>query len=194
MSRVLPLRIVSRLCALTLCCVSLVSLGEALAVDLHPGDIIVSATDFNVQPYQEVLIRVDPSSGAIDVIASPTVGTGPAVNGNETLALDAKGQILAGRTTGPSGGILRINPVTGERGILSDASHGNGPVPELVLYLDDLADGSILAYDTGQYFSKSFVRFDATTGDRSVALAAIGICAAWMMRKRFGITRCSRPQ
>jgi sugar lactone lactonase YvrE len=66
------------------------------------------------------------------------------------------------------GGIFRVDPVTGERTVISDATHGTGPdfQPTSVAWSPD---GTILATDTN---ARTLLRIDPATGNRTVLASA----------------------
>ena len=75
------------------------------------------------------LLLVDPATGDRTVLSSSTVGTGPDLS-SWRIGVTATGSVIT--DTGWSsyqtpGQILSIDPVTGNRTLLSDPTHGTGP-------------------------------------------------------------------
>ena len=68
-----------------------------------------------------------------------------------------------------AGGIFRVDPVTGERTVISDATHGTGPdfQPTSVAWSPD---GTILASDTN---ARTLLRIDPATGNRTVLASGL---------------------
>jgi WD40 repeat protein len=68
-----------------------------------------------------------------------------------------------------AGGIFRVDPVTGERTVISDATRGTGPAfqPTSVAWSPD---GTILATDTN---ARTLLRIDPATGNRTVLASAL---------------------
>jgi hypothetical protein len=131
---------------------------------LPGGDIVVTDAGYNSGVKQ--VVQVNKTTGDTKLISSNTKGTGPVLNIPRAVAVEASGDILVADDY-PYGGwasrILRIDPATGNRTLLSGASRGSGPAfaPDGV-YLT-IAGGVIYAVDrAGEIMS-----VDPVTGDRT---------------------------
>jgi sugar lactone lactonase YvrE len=73
------------------------------------------------------VFSVDPLTSVFTLVSGGPVGSGPTMGGAGPLALatESDGRILLTEDT--LNAVLSINPVTGNRAILSDATHGTGP-------------------------------------------------------------------
>ncbi len=104
--------------------------GEA---DLEPydGQLYVSGYGSFTVPATYGVYRIDPTTGNRTVVENGTVGSGPTGNAAKGgLAIEPGGTILL--TVGPDAannfnGLLAVDPTTGNRTFLSDATHGTGP-------------------------------------------------------------------
>ncbi len=94
------------------------------------------------------------------------IGTGPAFLFPKSLAVEADGSLLMGAIPRyGSGTIFRVDPVTGDRIIVSDDTTGSGPGLSGSIDLVVEADGSIAALDL---WRKAVVRIDPVSGDRMI--------------------------
>lgn len=82
-----------------------------------------------------------------------------------------------GTTANPDIGIVRIDPATGDRTVISDNSIGSGPsltygtssTAPVLKYLSQQSDGSLLATESvGPSGESRLYRIDAATGDRTL--------------------------
>ncbi len=94
------------------------------------GQLYVSGAGQQNDPATYGVFRIDPNTGDRSVVTNGTVGSGPFGN-NATLAMaiESGGTILL--TVGPDAqdnfnGLLTVDPMTGNRAFLSDATHGTG--------------------------------------------------------------------
>ncbi len=82
-------------------------------------------------PFTNTILRVDPITGDRTVVTSPTVGTGPSLGplGGQ-LAIGSNGILYTSEAdlTPSQDPVLGVDPTTGNRFIVSDATHGNGPL------------------------------------------------------------------
>jgi streptogramin lyase len=127
------------------------------------GQLIVSNQEISV------LYRVDPVTGDRTILSGPSQGEGPAFLGpTKQLAREADGTLLVvvgASSPGGDGAIFRVNPVTGDRSILSSADVGEGPTlgePEGIV-LDD--GGSLFVSDSAQ---ATILQIDPSSGDRTI--------------------------
>jgi hypothetical protein len=117
------------------------------------------------------VISVDLLTGDRTVVSSPTVGSGPAFIDPVQITTTLDGQILVtsyGTTTAEDeyhGMVVSVDPATGDRTILSDATHGGGPGYISPIGITRRASGKILVTD--DWPAKIF-EVDPTTGTQTV--------------------------
>jgi streptogramin lyase len=119
---------------------------------------------------QGALFRVDPITGARTVLSDFGIGANQGV-APVGVAVEASGSILVIDRTGSTGqgALFRVNPVTGERTLLSDfgvgANQGENPLGVAVE-----ASGYILVIDqsAGTGTKGTLFRVDPTTGERTL--------------------------
>ena len=90
----------------------------------HAGNLLVPT-----EPFTGTILSVNPITGDRTVVTSPTVGTGPNLGpfgAQLGVAQDGTLFINSVAISAPSP-VLRVDPVTGNRTIVSDATHGTGP-------------------------------------------------------------------
>jgi len=94
-----------------------------------PGSLAVGADGGIYVTDGETVLRVDPASGDRAVVSSATVGTGPALDGPEGIAFENDGKLVVSLVdfSSGTGSILRVDPATGDRAIVSDKDTGGGP-------------------------------------------------------------------
>jgi len=142
----------------------------------NPRDVAVSATGaiFVTDVQRRAVIRIDPQEGHRTLISDAGTGQGPPFGFPAGIAVEATGQLLVTDMTalGVDGsmqgtnGIVRINPLSGDRAIVTDSIKGKGPTLSRFL-------GSIAVEATGQIlvtdgFLSAVLRVDPVTGDRSI--------------------------
>lgn len=81
----------------------------------------------------------------------------------EGIAVEADGQLLVVELAGRA--LLRVDPITGERTLVSDDSHGGGPFFATPADLAMDATGAAIVADPGL---PALLRVDPTSGDRSI--------------------------
>ena len=93
---------------------------------LPDGNIVV--TDEGFTGFVPDVVEVNPATGARTLIPGRGRGSGPALAVPDTVAVEASGDILVSNE-GVTGGtqLLRINPATGDRVVLSANGTGTGP-------------------------------------------------------------------
>jgi streptogramin lyase len=128
------------------------------------GDILVVDRDTGFDSAGRV-IRVDPLTGVRTLVsANGSPAGGPELVEPFAIALEADGQILvADRDTVPGGAVIRVDPATGARSMVS-----GGFVAPAGLALE--ADGDILVVDTyaGSVPGGAVFRVDPVTGARTL--------------------------
>jgi hypothetical protein len=116
------------------------------------------------------VFRIDPVTGAATPLSTDTAGSGPAFAAPRGIAIEAGGTIVVGDGLGSFNEpdrILRVDPASGARTIVSDATTGTGPVLTGPYGLSVGADGGIYVTD-----GDSVLRADPFSGDRSVVSSA----------------------
>ncbi len=141
----------------------------------NPGDIVFDAEDGSLivadggsfsggatnPPY---LLRIDPVSGAREILSSNTVGSGPALANFGGLALEKGGTLLLGQ--GTTEAVLRVDPLTHDRTTVSQFSvAGTGPEIDDLRGLALGSEGELFAIDRG--VSKAVLGIDLANGDRT---------------------------
>lgn len=135
------------------------------AVDFEmDGKIIV------VDELLQAVLRVDPITGDRTVVSDAVTGTGPLLDSPYDVQIDLGGNLIVSDVSevllNPA--IFSIDPVTGDRTIISSASVGVG---ETLVRPSDLrldANGDVLVADgDGGVPPDTVLRVDRTTGDRS---------------------------
>ena len=131
---------------------------------LPNGDIVVS------DPRGGGLIKVDKNTGArtlisgFSFVSGTTRGSGPSMGYPFAVRVEASGDILVSGSAGAfNADILRIDPVTGNRTLLTGAGRGTGPVPVGTAAMGLENGVTYLADETGQVVS-----VDAANGNRTL--------------------------
>ena len=137
------------------------SLSTPVFIAIEPsGDLVV----VDAIPMATVL-RVDAVTGDRAIVSDAGTGSGPAFIGLGGIIVEASGNILVTETHfSVPDAVLRVDPVTGDRTVVSDHLTGAGPsfVSIGPIALD--AGGDILLPDD---HSDEVLRIDPTTGDRA---------------------------
>ena len=148
-------------------------------VGVQPFNVVVETTgtilvlDNEAAGTRGLLFRVDPSTGQRAVLSDfSNPNQGPLGIRPVGIALETTGAILVTDRSGigPFGTLMRVNPVTGQRTVLSDFSDPNdGPLGAFPVGLAVEASGSIIVSDirAGTGLGLLF-RVDPSTGQRTV--------------------------
>ena len=159
---------------------------------LPNGELLVSAAGSPPPPAGSgnppaTIFLIDPATGNRTVLSDPTHGTGPNLVAPRQITLGAGGNLIVADLGGPPGppsgaqfpppAIFLVNTMTGNRMILSDATHGTGPNfgghvtgpfgGPIAVALD--ASGNILVGDSG---ANAIFDVNAVTGNRTVVSSA----------------------
>lgn len=166
--------------------------GIALEAD---GQIVVAD--------DQAVLRVDPVTGARTVISDVNTGTGPAFNHLNGIAMEPDGQIVV-TDLGPFDlsegllGVLRIDPVSGDRTVVSSTRRLIEPVTDNVSLVLDIGSGPIfvdpmgIAVEAdGQLVVTNFkrgtvLRVDPASGDRTV-VSGVGVGTGLTWSRPFDI-------
>jgi sugar lactone lactonase YvrE len=151
--------------------VAMVTVVETLLPFLGPTGIAVepSGTLVVVDNGLRAVVRVDPQTGARTIISDATTGSGPALVRPIAIAVEASGAfVVIDFSPGVSpGAVVRVDPQTGARTIVSDATTGSGPTfgTRALTGFAVEPTGDLVVIDAAH---DTVVRVDAVTGDRNV--------------------------
>ena len=130
---------------------------------LPDGNIVV--TDEGFTGFVPAVVEVNANTGARTLISSSGRGKGPALATPESVAVEASGDILVANegagTTGTTQ-LLRIDPATGDRVVLS--ANGTGTGPALTGSSVGLENGVIYLMDQ----NGTIMSVDPVSGDRTL--------------------------
>ena len=135
------------------------------------GDLLVAEQSIVAGPAVPSVISVDRATGTRTLISSNTSPAGGPSFGNPSgIALDANGDILvADMTASGAGAIIRVNPTTGARTLVSaNGAPAGGPRLDGPMDLDIAPNGDIYVANT---FGTNVIRVDPTTGARTLISA-----------------------
>lgn len=113
------------------------------------------------------VIRVNPVSGNRVIVSDANTGEDPLLLNSADIVVDTAGNLLVANSSiaGGSSAILRVNPINGDRTLVSDINTGIGPAfidsVSLVIQTND----KIMVIDRGL---AAIVQVDLTTGNRRV--------------------------
>ena len=137
---------------------------------LYPSDLVVEADSSIValDLWRKAVVRIDPISGDRMIVSDDTTGSGPVFSSPRGLAIEADGSLVVTYKSerGPTHEVLmRVDPVSGDRTIISDHTTGSGPnlISSFALAVE--ADNSIVALDRSR---KAVMRIDPVSGDRMI--------------------------
>ncbi|MBI3328177.1 MAG: hypothetical protein HYZ81_15925 [Nitrospinae bacterium] len=123
------------------------------------------------------MVRVDPGTGDRTIVSGCTDfdlttrqckaarGSGPTLASPVGIAVEADGRLVVTNRTVDFGAVVRVDPRTGDRTILSDATTGGGPPFASPRGIAVEADGQLVVVD-GDF--DAVVRVDPRTGDRKI--------------------------
>lgn len=120
----------------------------------YPQGIAVESTGQIVVTDSNRVMRVDPRTGIRTIVSDATIGSGPPFSGAlGAIAVETTGKLVVLESTYAAGTygsrVVRIDPSSGTRSIVSDASIGGGPALG--------ASGSIAVEPTGQLIVADYV-------------------------------------
>jgi hypothetical protein len=153
--------------AIALC---LVSAAPAAAA---PGDVLVLENHVPFPPTAGggAVLRVDPVDGMRALVADDSTPPGEPFASPAGIALEADGQVVVAEADplGRGGRVIRIDPMSGLRTIVSDnASPAGGPSFSTPRGIAVEADGNILVSDLDAFPGGGVIRVDPATGTRTV--------------------------
>jgi len=115
------------------------------------------------------VIRVDAHTGNLTLVSGQGVGGGPPFIRPAGIAVEADGQLIVmdsgGLFFGHPAAVVRVDPHTGNRTMVSDATHGGGPPFLNPVGIAVEADGQLIVVDS---HLEAVVRVDPHTGDRTI--------------------------
>ena len=148
---------------------------------------------------RKAVMRIDPVTGNRMIVSDGTTGSGPVFLSPAALAIEADGSLVVADDHDLSyrvaSALVRIDPVSGDRTIVSDDTTGIGPVHFSPTALAIEADGSlvVVADEPGWFdaVASALVRIDPVSGDRTVFsynVVGIGIEDEIEVPERFSLT------
>ncbi len=141
----------------------------------EPVDIAIEplGTFVVVDRNLDAVVRVDSRTGNRTVISGcsqtpdpcpvPLIGSGPAFLELAGVATESRGTLVV--TDFEAQAVLRVDPRTGNRTVLSSADRGTGPLLDEPMGIVVQANGSLALVDLAL---DAVVEVDAVTGDRSI--------------------------
>ncbi len=137
---------------------------------LYPSDLVVEADSSIValDLWRKAVVRIDPISGDRMIVSDDTTGSGPIFSSPRSLTIEADGNLVVTYKSerGPTHEVLmRVDPVSGDRTIISDHTTGSGPNLIFSFDLAVEAASSIVALDLHR---KAVMRIDPVSGDRTI--------------------------
>ena len=151
-------------------------LGEAIAIEAD-GSLVMTDTVL------KAVLRVHPRSGDREIVSDVNMGSGPDLQdpGGITVATDGSLVVIDGLFDPSSSGIrlppplLRVDPRSGDRTIVSDATSGRGPLWPALGGVAEAADGSLIVTSIGMinplsgatHLPPILLRVDPHSGNRT---------------------------
>lgn len=118
------------------------------------------------------VVRVDPSNGDASTLSGAGFGAGPGFGSLRDIAVEASGDVVvADDPFAPNATILRIDPVTGDRVVVSDTVTGAGPAFDDLTTIAVEPSGDLVV---GDRIQAALLRVDPVTGDRSI-VSGLGV-------------------
>jgi sugar lactone lactonase YvrE len=140
--------------------------GPAL---VDPTAIAVEAAGTLVVVDTGRMLRIDPVSGDRVLVSGDGLGSGPALVHPVAMVVEATGALVVVDTKAgafPEASVLRVDPVSGARAIVSDAMTGSGPALFMPTAIAVEAPGTLVVADAGL---EALVRIDPLSGARTLA-------------------------
>lgn len=135
------------------------------------GNLLVSDT------LLDAIVSVDPATGDRTIISddevpdpsdpssSISIGTGPPLQNSNGIALSPTGTIYTADNSSALDGVVQINPVTGNRFILSNEDNGTGPDTNFPSGIAVRGDGTIIYMDIAL---DAMIAVNPLTGNRTL--------------------------
>ncbi|HWB01031.1 MAG TPA: PEP-CTERM sorting domain-containing protein [Pirellulales bacterium] len=144
---------------------AIVAPTTARAITLQPGDLLIGA-NIGASPtsFDYGILEIDPTTGNRTIISDLTTGTGPNFSFFPTaitFAPDGSLLVASDQNDPVNGGeLLRIDPTTGNRTLVSLAFKNSGPISGYV--------GALYVDNTILMSGGPIVSVDPSTGDRTL--------------------------
>lgn len=112
------------------------------------------------------VVRVDPLSGDRVVVSDAATGRGPLLELPQGIDIEATGALLVGDRPeqARAAHLLRVDPLTGDRTLVSGPARGEGKGAGLIVDVEVLGDGQVVLVDNSA--GKQLLLVDPVTGDR----------------------------
>jgi streptogramin lyase len=137
---------------------------RGLAVEANDRLVVVdSALDAVVRVELATGDRTTISGCTNDAPCTGTIGSGPLFRTPENIAVEADGQLVV--VDADVEAVLRVNPATGDRTIISGNVTGSGPLLSLPLHIAVEANGQLIVTDARL---NAVIRVDPVTGARTI--------------------------
>jgi sugar lactone lactonase YvrE len=147
-------------------------MSEAFAVSVRVGDILVADPDFHSaftdggydnEARKPTVWKVDPTTGAREVITSEDLGGGAPLYAPSAAVMDRAGRLTVADGYGHT--LLRVDPTTGNRSYFSgEGNTGSGVNFQALTDMIVDRDNSLVVVD---HLSNMVFRVDAETGHRT---------------------------
>lgn len=137
---------------------------------LLPGGFLTSGNSA-FEPSYQGLFKIDLTTGNRVLISGPSVGAGaPFVQGNDVAAFDGQFFVVgAGQLSDPSTyGVFRIDPITGNRSIVSNGTVGSGPLGADQFMAMAIESGGTILLSVNATDINGLLTVDPLTGNRAV--------------------------
>jgi hypothetical protein len=158
-------------------CIALIAVipSTTMAVTLNAGDIVVATGIGPASAKDHGLVLVDPATGNRTIISDNSTGTGPTFNTTEGVAIEPDGDLLVTDLTagGLGSRVIRVNPTTGDRTVISGPGTGAGVRPDRWYGIVEL-NGTILVANSYSQDTAAILSIDPATGNRT-ALSGDGV-------------------
>ncbi len=120
------------------------------------------------------LLRVDAVSGDRMVVSDADTGSGRLLERPQGIEVEASGSLLAGdrQERDDAASVYRVDPVTGDRAVVTGPTRGEGKGAGLIVDLAVLPDGQIAVLDDSG--RKQVLVVDPVSGDRE-RLSGVGV-------------------
>jgi len=129
---------------------------------------IVSGTQGNLSIPRSIIV-IDPITGNRNILSAATrdgeYGKGPGFSIPNNVVVQPNGRLALTDSGFATNAVIEVDPATGDRRIISDATHGTGPELKGPVGITVARDGFLFVVDAGL---KTIVKVDPNTGDRAI--------------------------
>ena len=154
----------------------LLNYSQGICLSPEKSPIIANSCNFPCEGFTYEILSIDPITGNRNTLSNLTEETGGDIRLIKSVSLMTSDTlaalIISSEETGFKGGILKIDAHTGKSGILSDETHGSGPLLEYPDKMDVMPDGTLAISDI--YLTSplrgilGIVLVNPVTGDRRI--------------------------